>query len=419
MNYIQNIKFTQNLVIEYIYIWLRFLNIFDIALKKNLLILPLLLISYLILVLPGCSLGSNYIKEGQSFRPTGDKKAIYTLYLIGDAGKTRSDDPEPSLISLGTEILKSHPDSSLVVFLGDNIYDHGLPNENSPERLRTEGYIKDQINTLGPKHRALFIAGNHDWDNNSPGGNNLMKNQEIFIRKYSSARAQLLPENGCQGPDYIDINDNLRLIFFDSQRLFRDWLNVPDSSECKPIDMNSFFNNLELILKNSKGRKCILIHHHPFITYGEHGGKFDWKKHIFPLTAFNKYFLLPLPVVGSLYPILRNNGITPQDMSNDIYQEYSKKMREISKKYNPVFSASGHEHSLQVIRDPVSNTIQIISGKGTRWTDGTVSTGDGTIFASPFPGFMKYEIYPDGTSLLTVIVPDDEGKATEVFYFPL
>ncbi|GAB1441432.1 hypothetical protein MASR2M39_02660 [Ignavibacteriales bacterium] len=419
MNYIQNIKFTQNLVIEYIYIWLRFLNIFDIALKKNLLILPLLLISYLILVLPGCSLGSNYIKEGQSFRPTGDKKAIYTLYLIGDAGKTRSDDPEPSLISLGTEILKSHPDSSLVVFLGDNIYDHGLPNENSPERLRTEGYIKDQINTLGPKHRALFIAGNHDWDNNSPEGNNLMKNQEIFIRKYSSARAQLLPENGCQGPDYIDINDNLRLVFFDSQRLFRDWLNVPDSSECKPIDMNSFFNNLELILKNSKGRKCILIHHHPFITYGEHGGKFDWKKHIFPLTAFNKYFLLPLPVVGSLYPILRNNGITPQDMSNDIYQEYSKKMREISKKYNPVFSASGHEHSLQVIRDPVSNTIQIISGKGTRWTDGTVSTGDGTIFASPFPGFMKYEIYPDGTSLLTVIVPDDEGKATEVFYFPL
>lgn len=419
MNYIQNIKFTQNLVIEYLYIWLRFLNIFDIALKKNLLILPLLLISYLILVLPGCSLGSNYIKEGQSFRPTGDKKAIYTLYLIGDAGKTRSDDPEPSLISLGTEILKSHPDSSLVVFLGDNIYDHGLPNENSPERLRTEGYIKDQINTLGPKHRALFIAGNHDWDNNSPEGNNLMKNQEIFIRKYSSARAQLLPENGCQGPDYIDINDNLRLVFFDSQRLFRDWLNVPDSSECKPIDMNSFFNNLELILKNSKGRKCILIHHHPFITYGEHGGKFDWKKHIFPLTAFNKYFLLPLPVVGSLYPILRNNGITPQDMSNDIYQEYSKKMREISKKYNPVFSASGHEHSLQVIRDPVSNTIQIISGKGTRWTDGTVSTGDGTIFASPFPGFMKYEIYPDGTSLLTVIVPDDEGKATEVFYFPL
>lgn len=419
MNYIQNIKFTQNLVIEYLYIWLRFLNIFDIALKKNLLILPLLLISYLILVLPGCSLGSNYIKEGQSFRPTGDKKAIYTLYLIGDAGKTRSDDPEPSLISLGTEILKSHPDSSLVVFLGDNIYDHGLPNKNSPERLRTEGYIKDQINTLGPKHRALFIAGNHDWDNNSPEGNNLMKNQEIFIRKYSSARAQLLPENGCQGPDYIDINDNLRLVFFDSQRLFRDWLNVPDSSECKPIDMNSFFNNLELILKNSKGRKCILIHHHPFITYGEHGGKFDWKKHIFPLTAFNKYFLLPLPVVGSLYPILRNNGITPQDMSNDIYQEYSKKMREISKKYNPVFSASGHEHSLQVIRDPVSNTIQIISGKGTRWTDGTVSTGDGTIFASPFPGFMKYEIYPDGTSLLTVIVPDDEGKATEVFYFPL
>lgn len=419
MNYIQNIKFTQNLVIEYLYIWLRFLNIFDIALKKNLLILPLLLISYLILVLPGCSLGSNYIKEGQSFRPTGDKKAIYTLYLIGDAGKTRSDDPEPSLISLGTEILKSHPDSSLVVFLGDNIYDHGLPNENSPERLRTEGYIKDQINTLGPKHRALFIAGNHDWDNNSPEGNNLMKNQEIFIRKYSSARAQLLPENGCQGPDYIDINDNLRLVFFDSQRLFRDWLNVPDSSECKPIDMNSFFNNLELILKNSKGRKCILIHHHPFITYGEHGGKFDWKKHIFPLTAFNKYFLLPLPVVGSLYPILRNNGITPQDMSNDIYQEYSKKMREISKKYNPVFSASGHEHSLQVIRDPDSNTIQIISGKGTRWTDGTVSTGDGTIFASPFPGFMKYEIYPDGTSLLTVIVPDDEGKATEVFYFPL
>ncbi|MBK7267105.1 MAG: metallophosphoesterase [Ignavibacteriales bacterium] len=387
--------------------------------KRPLLLLPVLLISYLILVLPGCSLGSNYIKKGESFKPTAEKNAIYTLYLIGDAGKTLSDDPEPALISLSSEILKSNPDSTLVVFLGDNIYDHGLPDENHPDRSKAENYIKDQINALGANHRALFIAGNHDWDNNSPMGNKLMKNQELFIRKYSSARAQLLPENGCQGPDFLDINENLRLIYFDSQRLFRDWLDIPDSSECKPIDLNSFFNNLELILKNSNGRKCILLHHHPFITYGEHGGKFDWKKHIFPLTAFNKYFLLPLPVVGSLYPILRSNGITPQDMSNDVYGNYTAKMREISKKYNPVFSASGHEHSLQVIRDPVSNTIQIISGKGTRLTDGTVSTGEGTIFASPFSGFMKYEIYADGTSLLTVIVPDDEGKAAEVFYFPL
>lgn len=419
MNYIQNVKFTQNLIIEYIYIWLRFLNIFDIALKRTLLLLPVFFISYLVLVLSGCSLGNNYVKEGESFKSTTGKNALYTLYLIGDAGKSRSDDPEPAFISLRNEILKSHPDSTLVIFLGDNIYDHGLPDENHPDRIRAESYLKDQLNVLGPRYRALFIPGNHDWNNSSSDGNKLMKNQELFIRKYSAARAQLLPENGCQGPDYVDINNDLRLIYFDSQRLFRDWLNVPDSSECKPIDQNLFFNNLELILKNSNGRKCILLHHHPFITYGEHGGKFDWKKHLFPLTAFNKFFLLPLPVVGSLYPILRNNGITPQDMSNDVYSNYTEKMREISKKYKPLFSASGHEHSLQIIKDPVSGTIQIISGKGTRWTDGTVSTGDGTIFASPFSGFMKYEIFADGTSLLTVIVPDDEGKATEVFYFPL
>jgi hypothetical protein len=388
-------------------------------LKKPLLILPAFLIFYFIFVIPGCSLGSNYIKEGENYKPVGKNKPTYTLFLIGDAGKTKTDEPEPALISLKNEISKSNPDSSMVIFLGDNIYDHGLQDENHPDRQRAENYIKDQLNTLGTNHRALFIAGNHDWDNNSPLGNTLMNNQELFIRKFTSSRARLLPENGCQGPEYLDINDNLRLIYFDSQRLFRDWTGVADSSLCPPIDQKTFFDNLETLLRNSSGRKCILLHHHPFITYGEHGGKFDWKKHLFPLTAFNKYFLLPLPIVGSLYPILRQNGITPQDLSSEVYNSYSENLRKVSKKYNPVFSASGHEHSLQVIRDPESKSIQIVSGKGTRLTDGTVSTGEGTIFASPFSGFMKFEIFDDGTSLLTVIVPNDEGKADEVFYFPL
>ena len=57
----------------------------------------------------------------------------------------------------------------------------------------------------------------------------------------------------------------------------------------------------ELLYKN-RNKTIFLASHHPFQSYGTHGGYFSWKDHIFPLTAANENLYIPLPIVGSLYP---------------------------------------------------------------------------------------------------------------------
>ena len=69
-----------------------------------------------------------------------------TVFFIGDVGHTR-DTGEPSLLGLADE-LKNHPDTTLVVFLGDNIYPRGLPDSSDGKRSEYERYLDDQIEVV-------------------------------------------------------------------------------------------------------------------------------------------------------------------------------------------------------------------------------------------------------------------------------
>ncbi len=377
-----------------------------------------MLISWYIFAVSGCSLGSDFVRDGAASPPPAGKP-VYTIFFIGDAGKTVQDQKEPALLALANDLKRLSADSSMVVFLGDNIYDHGLPSEGEEGRAAAERYLNDQLEVLGGSHTAVFIPGNHDWDGLSPAGATLMKNQQELIKQRSGGKATLLPADGCAGPLALDIGNNLRLILFDSQRWFREQDGVAGTSDCAHAGHENLFSEIRKLATSAGGRKIVLVHHHPFITYGEHGGYFDWKKHIFPLTAFNKYLLLPLPVIGSLYPVARLNGITIQDLSSSVYRAFADSIRTISREIDPVFSISGHEHSLQVIKDPSSAALQIVSGKGTRLTDGTVSTGEGTLFASPFPGYVRFEMREGKRFSITVVTSEEGSVPKEVFHLEI
>lgn len=386
--------------------------------RSRFLIPALLLISWYIFAVSGCSLGSDFIREGAASKPPAGKPD-FTIFFVGDAGKVLENEKEPALAALANDLSRSPADSALVIFLGDNIYDHGLPSEGEKGRAAAESYLVAQLEVLRSTHSAVFIPGNHDWDGLSPKGATLMKNQQTLIKEMSSGKATLLPENGCAGPLALDVGDGLRLILFDSQRWFREQSGVSDSSGCAHAVHTNLFSELRRLATSAGGRRIILVHHHPFITYGEHGGYFDWEKHIFPLTAFNKYLLLPLPFIGSLYPLARMNGITIQDLSSSVYRTFADSIREISREIKPVFSISGHEHSLQVIKDPSGEMLQMVSGKGTRLTDGTVSTGEGTLFASPFPGYIRFEMREGKHFSITVVTSEEDSEPKEVFHLEL
>ena len=89
------------------------------------------------------------------------------------------------------------------------------------------------------------------------------------------------------------------------------------------------------------------------MTSGPHGGYFPWETHVFPLRMLHRDLWIPLPVVGSIFPISRQLGVTDTDMMSSKYREYIKSMRSIFKPGVPTLIAAGHEHSLQIHVDPL------------------------------------------------------------------
>ncbi|RPI72618.1 MAG: hypothetical protein EHM47_07930, partial [Ignavibacteriales bacterium] len=157
---------------------------------------------------------------------------------------------------------------------------------------------------------------------------------------------EILPKNGCPGPVVRDYGEKVRVIFLDSQWWLHNYLK-PDSSnsECYPVNKYDIVDSVDNLIKNAGDRFVIIAAHHPLESYGPHGGFFDWKAHIFPLLDFNQYLWIPLPVIGSFYPLLRMAGVSSQDMSNSTNKDYVEGLKGILSKYSNIIYAAGHEHS--------------------------------------------------------------------------
>ncbi len=159
-------------------------------------------------------------------------------------------------------------------------------------------------------------------------------------------------------------------------------------------------------MKTADGRFVIVADHHPLNSYGPHGGFFSWKDHLFPLTNLNKYLFIPLPIIGSLYPLSRNLGISRQDLSNPVYKNMVDKIRKIIDNDSNLVFVSGHEHSLQILKG--KGNYYLISGFGTSEHHEKLSYGKKTIFAGRYPGFMEINVFNSGKA--DVLVFKSIGK---------
>src|SRR5690606_8107447 len=87
---------------------------------------------------------------------------------------------------------------------------------------------------------------------------------------------------------------------------------------------------LATLFWKNKDKLVLLASHHPFRSYGVHGGRYNWKDHLFPLTALNQHAWLPLPVVGSLYPLLRKTVfMNAEDLPHPKYQRLIKQVEAV------------------------------------------------------------------------------------------
>ncbi|HEY3402977.1 MAG TPA: BamA/TamA family outer membrane protein [Ohtaekwangia sp.] len=339
---------------------------------------------------------------------------VFTVFLIGDAGELYLPGN-----GLQESIRKNYAEStpSAVIFLGDNIYPKGMPSVGEPGRNSAETILRNQINLFyGLNTEQFFIPGNHDWKKGKPGGWDRILNQQQWIDSLHNSRIHFLPQGGCPGPVEVKLHENLILVILDSQWFLHPWLKPEgEDSPCDVKQPAEAVVRLEEILERNRNKKVLVAAHHPIYTYGEHGGVFTWKDHLFPLRDLNKKLYIPLPVIGSLYPVYRSVFGDIQDTAHPYNKRYRTLITELLEKYPGTIYANGHEHALQYSwKDSIH---YVTSGSGVKNT--YVRKKGYAKYVSSSIGYAKLDVFADGSSAIQYIEVGKSDSAYQVNLKPL
>ncbi len=311
-----------------------------------------------------------------------------SIYLIGDAGNANLNETTPSLKAFKEKLNEGSSENDLVIFLGDNIYEKGLPPEGHKDRILAEHRLNVQLDAIKDfEGKVLFIPGNHDWYFDGLPG---LKRQEEFIEDKLNDEDAFQPEKGCP-IESIDISDSLELLIIDTQWYLVNWDDHPTINDlCDIKTREDFFLEIESVLKKNNEKTIVVAMHHPAFTNGTHGGNFNFNNHLFPMGNN-----VPIPVLGSIAAQLRAvGGVSPQDRSNERYTIFMNRLITLIKGNEKVILVSGHDHNLQYIEN--DGIKQIISGSGSKQSP--VVLGKDGLFSSGESGFARLDINDDGSS---------------------
>ena len=348
------------------------------------------LLSTLLLLVSACATLKIQIADDQNFEEKKDSsKLVHSFYLIGDAGNSTLTKDSPGLVYL-REKIKGASKKSTLLFLGDNVYEAGIPKKKSKKYPLAKRRIKAQTKVAKKfKGKSIFIPGNHDWYNGLEG----LQREEELVKK-SLGKNSFFPESGCPLAQ-VDISKNIVLIIIDTHWYLTNWDNHPTINDnCEIKTRTKFFDEFEGMIKKARGKTTIVAMHHPMFTVGSHGGKYSFASH-----------LSPLPILGSIKNLIRKtSGLSNTDIHNKKYNELKKRIVTLSQENDKTIFVSGHDHNLQyIVRD---NLPQIISGSGSKTTATKLS--DGVNFSYGTQGFAKLDIYKDGSSEVRFYTVNDD-----------
>jgi hypothetical protein len=301
-----------------------------------------------------------------------------SLFLIGDAGE-----PDPRAVGVPLDSLTAQaavaPQRSIIVFLGDNVYPEGIPEDGTAEHADARRRLEAQVHAVPQGARGIFIPGNHDWAGEGPFGLFSIRLQERMIASLARGRdVRMTPNNGCPGPVTIDAG-RLRLIVLDTQWWLHEFIVRDESSRCN-LTIGAVTSALRQQVKApGSGRVVVVAGHHPLMTGGVHGG-----------------------YCGITAPFRRFAG-----RSQDIVSSSNRRMRDsletAFRAAPPLVYAGGHDHSLQVLRGGRSVEYVLVSGAGSASKVSCAVRLRESHYTSPHRnGFMRLDIMRDRGVLLRV-----------------
>ncbi|MFQ5551280.1 MAG: hypothetical protein ACE5FJ_08600 [Gemmatimonadales bacterium] len=355
----------------------------------------------------GCS-GTHAISVAPP-APTGTVE--FTMLLLGDAGGAAPGDQV--LTAVRRHVIDSA--RTVIVFLGDNVYPEGLVSLGESGRSEGERRLGEQAAVARETGAfGLFVPGNHGWGPGGVAGLARIDAQQEFLDSALGSRGTFVPRNGCPGPVAVDLSDRVRLVALDTE-----WWLAQEAPELLVgraclATRTEIYDSLHTLLAGAASREIVITAHHPLETEGPHGGRFTLKDHLFPLTNLKNWLWIPLPIVGSIYPIVRGLGVGEQDLSSSRYRAMRDEFAQAFAEFRPLAYAAGHEHNLQVI---AGESVQYYLVSGAGYFDHTSPAGwrSETLFAGDESGFQKLEFTSTGRVRLSVWVVGANGTDREAF----
>jgi hypothetical protein len=303
-----------------------------------------------------------------------------TLFLIGDAGE-----PNPRMVGAALDSLAAQaavaPEKNIILFLGDNVYPDGIPEEGRAEYADAVRRLDAQIATTPEGTRGIFIPGNHDWSTEGPFGLYAVRLQERLIASRSRGKdLRMLPGNGCPGPVALD-EARLRLILLDTQWWLHDYIVRDSASNCS-TQVGAITEALRAQTRTAgEGRIVVVAGHHPLMTGGQHGG-----------------------YCGMTGPI-RRFGRRSQDIVSSANRTMRDSIESAFSGHPPLVYAGGHEHNLQVLRGGRNVRYILVSGAGSISKAAcSVRLRESYFVAQHRSGFMRIDVMRGKGVLLRVFV---------------
>ncbi|GAA4386659.1 hypothetical protein GCM10023186_31550 [Hymenobacter koreensis] len=332
-------------------------------------------------------------------------------------GAVSTDGHDPVLNLLRTWLVEAGAQGT-VVLLGDNVYPVGLPPAGHPQREAAERRLDIQLDVLREfSGRVVFLSGNHDWNKGRSDGYEYLRAQEAYVREKLPG-VQYLPANGCPGPVALPLANGLVLLVLNTQW----WVQrgprpLGPAHGCTATNPKQPFEQLRALLAQYHNQRIVVAGHHPMYSNAVHGGKFTVKQHVFPLTAAHKRAYVPLPGIGSLFPMYRRVVGAAEDMAYPPYRRMRRRLLQVLREAPGAVYAAGHDHNLQYfLRRGVH---YLISGAGSKTS--FVQPGGRAAFVHEHKGFFTLDYYAGGQLWLHTWQPADATgtRAAPVFSCPL
>ncbi|MFQ5637372.1 MAG: metallophosphoesterase [bacterium] len=369
-------------------------------------------------------LADDVVQPGDpELRP--EHSQVLTFYVLGDWG-TGSGQQKAVADALKRSVAHIPPGRThrpFVLGLGDNVYEHGLPEGwDNPETTRllheTFGEMYSEVKYHGSRLTFHVVPGNHDYAGRSGGKDGFGD----VLHQETTAEAlfrswKYYPIDAQKNSDTNDAADYQRL---KSENIFA--LALPEKVSTQSGDLISIvaldtqvlldlynkkddalvqkhWHNADNLLAESASWK-FAIGHHPLRSHGKHGGfrkAIWWVPPVILFTLVDKLFYKRI-----------------QDLDHPANRRFQKDLLQTMQKNDVMFYLAGHEHSLQFL-EVDRRHLQIVSGSAAKLSG--VTHDDDTFFSHSARGFVRFDVVKDEVwiEFFEVAVENAALKSTGLF----